>query len=91
MRRAVAALAVVLVGAVSVAGASGQRAGAPAGAPPDAELLLQLDLLREGDLAKQRDLYSKLSLFERLKLLEQLGLLDLESELTPARKGGTKR
>lgn len=87
--RVAAALAVVLVGVASAAGAADRKANA-ADAPPDAELLLQLDLLRESDLAKQRDLYSKLSLVERLKLLEQLGLLELDTDVRPARKGGSK-
>ena len=91
MRWVAATFAGVLMGGVSVAGATGQRPAAPADAPPDARLLLELDLLRETDLGKQRDLYSKLSLFERLKLLERLGVLDLEAETTPARKGGAKR
>ena len=90
MRRVAAAFAAVLMGSVSVAGATGRRA-APGDVPPDAELLLRLDLLRESDLAKRRELYSKLSLFERLELLERLRILDLEAEMTPTRQGETKR
>ena len=44
--------------------------------PPDAELLLNLDLLKEADLARQADLYRRMSLLQKLRMLEALKFLE---------------
>jgi hypothetical protein len=71
-----------LAAALLVALASGRAVtAAPSDPPPDAEVLLNLDLLKETDLARDRDLLRTLSLVERLRLLEALKYLESQ---TPA-------
>jgi hypothetical protein len=54
--------------------------------PPDAELLLNLDLLKETDLAKERDLYRRFRMFESLRLLEHWQMMDSQTPAAPAQK-----
>jgi len=65
----VAAVGALLPGAAGAAGSD---------PPPDAELLLNLDLLKEADLARQGDLYRRMSLLQRLRLLEALKFLEAQ-------------
>ena len=53
-------------------------ASAASDPPPDAELLLNLDLLKEADLARQADLYRRMSLLQKLRLLEALKFLEAQ-------------
>lgn len=66
----VSALAVLAALGV-VAGGVPARAGAGE-APPDAQILLDLDMLKEANLARDRDLYRTMGVLERLRMLEVL-------------------
>jgi len=65
----------VLLAAVGLLAARAPGSAAP-DPPPDAELLLNLDLLKEADLARQADLYRRMSLVQRLRVLEILKFLE---------------
>ena len=71
MRRGLALAAVVLV---ALAGARAAAAAEPE-APPDAQLLLDLDLLAETK-PEERDLMRRMSVVERWRLLEMMRMLD---------------
>lgn len=58
----------------------------PAVEPPDAEMLLNLELLSETNLVRDRELYGRLRLLERLKLLERLRVLDSDAPLPSGSK-----
>src|SRR2546422_526577 len=58
---------------VSAARAGRAADGAPE--PPDAQMLLDLDLLKEADLARDRGLLTRMQMLERMRLLEALPVL----------------
>ena len=50
-------------------------AGAADGAgqpPPDAQMLLDLDLLKGTDLARERELLTRMPILERMRILESM-------------------
>ena len=74
-------LAVALLGTVVFVPLRHAGAAEPREAPPEAELLLNLDLLREADLARERDLLRRMQIVERWRLLESLRLLESRAPL----------
>lgn len=94
MRRAalavLAALGLAMGGVPAHAGAREE--------PPDAQVLLDLDMLKEADLARDRDLYRAMGVLERLRMLEALRFFEAAPPppetvpVTPApRKAGPTR
>ena len=74
-----------LVGSlVLVAALTGARGAAAPEDPPDAQMLLDLDLLSQPE-ARDRDFVRRLSLFERLRMLELYRMLD-ETPTAAARR-----
>ena len=73
------ALAVVLV---VLAGERAAGAAEPE-APPDAQLLLDLDLLRDPELTQRRTLLERLRMIESLRLLERLNLFEAQTSTAP--------
>jgi hypothetical protein len=75
---------------LSLIGAGGGVTLAPAqpatDRPPDAEMLLQLDLLREADLARERPLLGRMRILERLRMLEAMRLLESQTDIAPTKR-----
>ena len=76
-------LALALLGVLGLVAARTGRAADEAGHPPDAQMLLDLDLLREADLARDRGFFTRMRLFERIRLLETLPGLEPQSRTPP--------
>ena len=77
-------LAVALLGAIGFWTARTGRAADGDGQPPDAQMLLDLDLLKEADLARDRGLLTRMPILERMRLLEALPALQTPPRTTPA-------
>jgi len=77
-------LAVGLLGAIGFGTARAGRAADGDGPPPDAQMLLDLDLLKEADLARDRGLLTRMPILERMRLLEALPALQTPPRTTPA-------
>jgi len=77
-------LAVGLLGAIGFVTARAGRAADGAGQPPDAQMLLDLDLLKETDLARDRGLLTRMPILERMRLLEALPALQTQPRTVPA-------
>jgi len=73
-------LALGLAGTVSFVPGRTGRAADRDGPPPDARMLLDLDLLKEADLARQRSLLTRLPILERMRLLERLPALETQPQ-----------
>ncbi len=80
MRRTPAWLALGLLGAVGLVTARAGRAADGAGQPPDARMLLDLDLLKEADLARDRGVLTRMQILERMRLLERLPALESQPQ-----------
>ena len=69
----------VAVGLLGTIGLSAPRAGRTADGsaePPDAQMLLDLDLLKDADLSRDRGLLTRMQMLERMRLLEALPALE---------------
>lgn len=62
------------------------RAADPPGQPPDAQMLLDLELLKEADLARDRGFFARMRLFERMRVLEALPALESQTQMPPVPK-----
>ena len=72
MRRARIWLALGLLGAVGGATVSSSDAVDGAAQPPDAQMLLDLDLLKGTDLKRERELYTRMPMLEKMRTLESM-------------------
>jgi len=81
VRRARMWLALGLLGAVG-GGTTVSSSDAADGAtqPPDAQMLLDLDLLKGTDLKRERELYTRMPILEKMRTLESM----------PASEGGPR-
>ena len=92
MRRARVWLALGLLGAVG-SGPALTPSNAADGAvppPPDAQMLLDLDLLKETDLKRERDLYMRMPILERMRILESMPSSEGAPRQAPAPPSETK-
>jgi hypothetical protein len=74
VRRARVWLALGLLGALG-SGPAMTPSDAADGAvppPPDAQMLLDLDLLKGTDLKRERELYTRMPILERMRILESM-------------------
>jgi len=86
VRRARVWLALGLLGAVGI-GPAMTPSDAADGAvppPPDAQMLLDLDLLKETDLKRERELYTRMPILERMRILESMPISEDAPRQTPA-------
>ncbi len=74
MRRTCVWLALGLLGAVAsgTAASPSDAADGVAQPPPDAQMLLDLDLLKGTDLNRERELYTRMPILERMRILESM-------------------
>jgi len=87
VRRARLWLALGLLGAVGGGPAAPSSHAAEGTAPPpDAQMLLDLDLLRVTDLKRERELYTRMPILEKMRTLEYLPAL--ESDPRPTQRSG---
>jgi len=91
VRRARVWLALGLLGAVG-SGPAMTPSNAADGAmpPPDAQMLLDLDLLKETDLKRERELYTRMPILERMRILESMPSSEDAPRQTPAPPSETK-
>ena len=92
MRRARVWLALGLLGAVG-SGPAMTPSDAADGAvppPPDAQMLLDLDLLKGTDLKRERELYTRMPILERMRILESMPSSEDAPRQTPAPPSETK-
>jgi hypothetical protein len=79
-------LALGLLGAVA-SGTAASPSGAADGAvqpPPDAQMLLDLDLLKGTDRNRERELYTRMPILERMRILESMPSSETAPRQTPA-------
>jgi len=86
VRRARLWLALGLLGAFGGGAAASLSDAAEGAAPPDAQMLLDLDLLRGTDLKRERELYTRMPILEKMRTLEYLPAL--ESDPRPTQRSG---
>ena len=79
-------LAAALLSLLGLVTARPARAADPPGQPPDAQMLLDLELLKEADLARDRGFFARMRLFERMRVLEALPTLESQTQMPPAPK-----
>ena len=84
MHRTPVWLAVGLLGAIGLVTARVGRAADGAGQPPDAQMLLDLDLLKETDLTREHGLLTRMPILEQMRLLEALPALQTQPRTVPA-------
>jgi hypothetical protein len=79
-------LALGLLGAVA-SGTAASPSGAadgPVQPPPDAQMLLDLDLLKGTALNRERELYTRMPILERMRILESMPSSETAPRQTPA-------
>ncbi|PYN85677.1 MAG: hypothetical protein DMD87_22495 [Candidatus Rokuibacteriota bacterium] len=84
MGRARIWLALGLLGAIGGGMASSSDAADGAAPPPDAQMLLDLDLLGGTDLQRERELYTRLPILEKMRTLESMPASETGPRPVPA-------
>lgn len=69
-------VAVGLLGTIGLSAPRTGRAADGSAEPPDAQMLLDLDLLEDADLSRDRGLLARMQILERMRLLEALPVLE---------------
>lgn len=88
MRRTRLWLALGLLGAIGSGSATSPSDAADGAAPPpDAQMLLDLDLLRGTDLKRERELYTRMPIFEKMRALESMPPSETTPRPAPAPSG----
>src|SRR5206468_2812018 len=77
-------LALGLLGAIGGGMASSSDAADGAAPPPDAQMLLDLDLLGGTDLQRERELYTRLPILEKMRTLESMPASETGPRPVPA-------
>lgn len=79
-------LAAALLSVLGLVTARPARAADPPGQPPDAQMLLDLELLKEADLARDRSFLTRMRIVERMRVLEALPALESQTQMPPVPK-----
>jgi hypothetical protein len=79
-------LAAALLSVLGLVTARPARAADPPGQPPDAQMLLDLELLKEADLGRDRSFLTRMRIVERMRVLEALPALESQTQMPPVPK-----